>query len=499
MKVRITRRRFITLVPLSALGAAVLAACGASATPTTAPAATKAPAAATTAPAAAATTAPAAAATTAPAAATTAPAAAAATTAPAAATATKAPAQSSGQKASLTVWLSTSYTKDADNLQQATVKAWGEQNKVDITIVMDSSTVLGPQLSAALESKKLPDVLSLWDPALAPQMHRAGVLLDVSDVVKSISSLGGGIYDRAITALTIDGKQWGVPNQMSTEIFYVRKDLVTAKNMKLPETWEDVIAVAKAINNPPTIWGYGEQLGTASYDAEISLTSQLASYGASPFAEDGKTINIDNDGTRAVLKLIKEGWDAGVMPKDALTWDDSGNNKAYQTGTAAMVYNTGSVLAYLQQNDKDLLGKTAFIPSPAGPKGHIVEGYVYGYGVTNLTKFPDECKALITSLMQLDYYQKYIVAAGTNLLPIYKDLVSMDIFKDTNTHVIIDSLKNTVALGYPGPTTEAALDVWKKHTMTQMVDAVLTGNKSPDDAIKLVVPMIQQSYNQFNK
>ncbi|MGN6361193.1 MAG: hypothetical protein ACTHNK_12485, partial [Thermomicrobiales bacterium] len=162
MKVRITRRRFITLVPLSALGAAVLAACGASATPTTAPAATKAPAAATTAPAVAATTAPAAAATTAPAAATTAPAAAAATTAPAAATATKAPAQSSGQKASLTVWLSTSYTKDADNLQQATVKAWGEQNKVDITIVMDSSTVLGPQLSAALESKKLPDVLSLW-------------------------------------------------------------------------------------------------------------------------------------------------------------------------------------------------------------------------------------------------------------------------------------------------------------------------------------------------
>jgi multiple sugar transport system substrate-binding protein len=495
MKVRISRRRFITVVPLSVLGTAVLAACGASATPTTAPAATKAPAAATTAPAAA-TTAPAAA-TTAPAAATTAP-AAAATTAPAA-TATKAPAQASGQKASLTVWLSTSYTKDADNMQMANVKAWGEQNKVDITIVMDSSTVLGPQLSAALESKKLPDVLSLWDPALAPQMHRAGVLLDVSDIVKAISSLGGGVYDRAITAVTIDGKQWGVPNQMSTEIFYVRKDLVAAKNLKVPETWEDVIAVAKAINNPPTIWGYGEQLGTASYDAEVSLTSQLASYGASPFAEDGKAINIDNDGTRAVLKLIKEGWDAGAMPKDSLTWDDSGNNKAYQTGTAAMIYNTGSVLAYLQQNDKDLLGKTAFIPIPAGPKGHVVAGYVYGYGITNLTKFSDEAKALVTALMQLDTYQKYIVAAGSNFLPIYKDLASMDLFKDPNTHVIIDSLKNTVALGYPGPTTEAALDVWKQHTMTQMVDAVLTGNKSPDEAIKLVVPMIQKSYDQFNK
>lgn len=410
---------------------------------------------------------------------------------------TTAPAVSKGQKASLTIWLSTSFTKAADTMQVDNVKAWGQKNNVDVTVVQDSSTVLDPQLSAGLESKKLPDVLSLWDPALAPKMHRAGVLLDVSDVVTAIRQLGGGIYERAITAVTIDGKQWGVPNQMSTEIFYVRKDLVAAKNLKVPETWEDVIAVAKAINNPPTIWGYGEQLGTASYDAEISLTSQLASYGASPFAADGKTINIDNDGTRQVLKLIKEGWDAGVMPKDAVTWDDSGNNKAYQTGTAAMVYNTGSILSYLQQNDKDLFAKTAFVPIPGGPKGHIVEGYVYGYGITSLTKFPDEAKALVTSLMQLDSYQQYIIAAGANFLPIYKDLASMDLFKDPNTHVIIDSLKNTVALGYPGPTTEAALDVWKQHTMTQMVDAVILGNKSFDEAIKMVVPMIQKSYDQF--
>jgi ABC-type glycerol-3-phosphate transport system substrate-binding protein len=131
--------------------------------------------------------------------------------------------------------------------------------------------------------------------------------------------------------------------------------------------------------------------------------------------------------------------------------------------------------------------------------GRVVEGYVYGYGITSPTKFPDAAKSLVTSLMQLDTYQKYIVAAGSNFLPVYKDLASMDLFKDPNTHVIIDSLKNTVALGYPGPTTEAALDVWKQHTLTQMLDAVLVGNKSVDDAIKMVVPMIQKSYDQFNK
>jgi hypothetical protein len=51
MKIRISRRRFMTLVPLSVLGTTVLAACGASPTPTTAPAsaATKPAAAATTA------------------------------------------------------------------------------------------------------------------------------------------------------------------------------------------------------------------------------------------------------------------------------------------------------------------------------------------------------------------------------------------------------------------------------------------------------------------
>ncbi len=37
--------------------------------------------------------------------------------------------------------------------------------------------------------------------------------------------------------------------------------------------------------------------------------------------------------------------------------------------------------------------------------------------VTSLTKFPDQAKSLVTSLMQLDTYQKYIVAAGSNLCP----------------------------------------------------------------------------------
>ena len=77
-----------------------------------------------------------------------------AATAPAAqAPATTAPA---GPKPKMTVWLSTSYTPLADETQKKFILEWAAAKGVDVTIVQDSSTVLAPQLNAAIESKTCP-------------------------------------------------------------------------------------------------------------------------------------------------------------------------------------------------------------------------------------------------------------------------------------------------------------------------------------------------------
>jgi multiple sugar transport system substrate-binding protein len=404
-----------------------------------------------------------------------------------------------GQKPKMTVWLSTSFTPAADETQRKFITDWAASKNVDVTIVQDSSTVLAPQLNAAIESKNLPDVMSWASPDWAPKLNRLGLALDVTDIVNKMNAQGGGLYEPALRAVTQNGKAFAIPTYSATEVFYIRKDLLEAKGLKPPETWEDVYKVAKALTDKGKVWGYGQQLGTPSYDAEISLLSMLASYGSSPYAADGKTPSLNNAGTRAVIALIKDAWDAGALPKDAVTWDDSGNNKAYLTKAAAMIYNTGSVVAAMRKDDPDLLKNTIITTIPKGPQGRKLLGYIYGLIIPSTTKNPDLAKDLVLYMTAVDRQGKIVEAAGTNYMPLYKDLAKAPMWSDPINQTLLSELAENNAIGYPGPTTEWALEAWRVHTITEMVDKIIVDNVAVDQAIKETEDKLVKIYQQFNK
>lgn len=405
----------------------------------------------------------------------------------------------SGERPKMTVWLQTSYTPQADALQKKMVEDWAAAKGVDVTIVQDSSTVLNPQFNAAIESKTLPDVLTWASIDWAPKLERLGLTLDVTDVVNKMNSRGGGLQDAALRAVMKDGKAFAIPTYGATEMIYLRKDLADAKGVKAPQTWEELYAAAKALTDKGKVWGYGQQLGTPSFDSEISLLTMLANYGASPYAADGKTPNLNNDGTRKVLAMIKDAWDAGAIPPDAVTWDDSGNNKAYLTGAAAMVYNTGSILNAMRKDNPDLLNKTQAVPIPKGPAGQRQIQYVYGLIIPNTTKYPELAKDLVDYFTDPKRQADIVNAAGTNYMPMYKDLAKEPIWQDPTNKMLIDQLATTSAVGWPGPTTDWALEAWRQHTMAEMVNKVLVEGKSIDQAIQETEAKLVKIYEQFNK
>ncbi|MEP7200552.1 MAG: extracellular solute-binding protein [Chloroflexota bacterium] len=404
-----------------------------------------------------------------------------------------------GQKPKMTVWISTSFTPQADQIQRKFVEDWAAAKGVEVTIVQDSSTVLAPQLNAAIETKNLPDMLSWASPDWAPKLNRLGLAMDVTDIVNKMNAQGGGLYEPALRAVMQDGKAFAIPTYSATEVWYVRKDLLEAKGLKLPETWEEAYAVAKALTEKGKVWGYGQQLGTASYDAEISLLSMLASYGASPYAADGKTPNLNNAATRKVLTMIQGAWDAGSLAPDGVTWDDSGNNKAYLTKAAAMIYNTGSVLNAIRKDDPELLKNTTITRIPKGSEGRKLLGYIYGLIVTKTSKYPDLAKDLALYMVDVERQGQIVEAAGTNYMPLYKDLAKRPMWQDPINQILIGQLADNNAIGYPGPTTEWALEAWRVHTITEMVDKVLIDKMSQDQAIKETEAKLVKIYEQMNK
>lgn len=402
-------------------------------------------------------------------------------------------------KSKMTVWITTSFTPDADKVQNDYVMEWAKSKNVDVTIVQDTGTVLATQLNAALESKALPDVLWGGNGEWAPRLNLLDLTLDVSDLLAKMNAQGGGLLPPALRAVQKDGKAFWVPTYSATEVFYVRKDLLDAKGLKVPETWEDVYTVAKALTDKGKVWGYGQQLGTPSYDAEISLLTMLASYGASPYAADSKTLNLNKPGTRKVLEMINQAWLDGSIPPDAVTWDDSGNNKAYLTRSAAMIYNTGSVVNAMRKDDQELLKNTVVTRIPKGSEGSVLVGYIYGLIALKTSKVPDLAKDLISFMVAVERQQKIVEAAGTNYMPLYKDLAKMPMWQDPINQILMSELADNNAVGYPGPTTMWSLEAWKTHTVTEMVNKVIVEKKTVDVAITETEAKLVKIYDQFNK
>jgi len=326
-----------------------------------------------------------------------------------------------------------------------------------------------------------------------PKMQKAQLPLEVTDLVKELNSNMGGFTAGALAAVTTaDGKNIAVPFLASTEMQYIRKDLLDAKGLAVPDTWEDVLNVAKAVSNPPQVWGWGPQVAAAAYDAERHRTAMIWAYGGSIMGKDGTTITLDSPATREMLRIIKDAWDSNAVPKEILGWDDSSNNKGYQSGQVAMIENTGSVATWLRDNDKVLFDSTEFKAFPAGPAGRFIQGDVWILFIPNTTKYPDLAQDLVRYISQPKLAEELMTQMNGFRVPVYADLTQLPMWEDRSLKPLADAAPFTVMAGYPGPVTSVALETFKQYTIGKMISRVLSDGWTEDRAIAEAVQSIER-------
>lgn len=104
-----------------------------------------------------------------------------------------------------------------------------------------------------------------------------------------------------IQAMTVDGKLNGLPYFLDPRGLYYRTDLFTEKGLKAPETWADVREAAKALNNPPSMYGIG--LGPDDYWWYAWVGAHGAGGNLAPWSEDGHSLLASEEGIAAVQFL----------------------------------------------------------------------------------------------------------------------------------------------------------------------------------------------------
>ena len=110
-------------------------------------------------------------------------------------------------------------------------------------------------------------------------------------------------WDPEVNASTPDGELYAVPLLGNIQLLFYRTDLLEEAGLSVPTTWDELLEVAEALNNPPTVFGYAER---TSGRIDFNYQSVLRSYGGEIVSFDPGTqswsVEIDSDESVAALE-----------------------------------------------------------------------------------------------------------------------------------------------------------------------------------------------------
>lgn len=250
----------------------------------------------------------------------------------------------------------------------------------------------------------------------------------------------------SLQSLTLDGKLYGVPTDISVHFLYYRKDLVDrllsdpewqkryaaiakeklGKEMqpKAPDdwSWDDWIAAAlffSAADNPDSPTRFGTVLQMKNLIFNIMLwQATLVSNGGDWLGADGKPA-IDGPAARTGLQVYKTLIDAKATPPGSISYEYPEANAAFQAGQAATMLQWNAAFNELNDPAKSptVAGKVGLAPLPAGSAGHKSHVHSLGIGLNTASKNKADAGKVLAWLATKDAMTVYAQAGGTPPVP----------------------------------------------------------------------------------
>jgi len=388
--------------------------------------------------------------------------------------------------AKLTMWLQKYYVPEANEIIEEAAKAAATKGnfEIDIEFVPWDDKAYA-KWSAAVEGRQLPDVG--MPPGYPSQYQAMGRLVDISDLFGEIGRSGGGWYDYVEKDATMGGKQYWVPIFAETAFAHYRVDLFEKAGFKVPmKDIYELLEAGKAITRPEEqVWGIG--VGLAHGDWPHHLLPFMWAFGAK-FQDENNNITVD---TPEMVEAITWYTDLytkhKVVPPGAPSWDPGSNNRGYLAGQLAFVSNPGSILNVMRKENQELLEKTQFAAVPGrGKFPPTASSNFPGLFVSTDSKYPDEAKQIIETIMSEEYQERILTAGGSNLLPVLKNMENIPFFTEDrwNQQIIKDILPYARPRSYAGVGTPTFSEVDSLLLWGKMLQRVSVEEWTPEDAVQ---------------
>ena len=398
--------------------------------------------------------------------------------------------------AKLRLWLFKSYVTAGNDLLARQVEAWAAERKVQLEVDWATFGDREQKFVAAIEAGNPPDMAEMN--YQGPARYKAA-LRDVTKVAKDLAAARGGLLPFAERVVNLNGQYFGVARLAFPGGFFVRKDLLDAKGVKLPKVYDpDVLEMAKKCQDASKdLWGFGQTLNRCD-DANGYMQNILFDYGGSVWDKDGKpalATTFRKQNLEALQFSVDTIQKHKIQPPGIMGWNDVSNNEAYLAGKLVST-NNGASLYYAMVAKKDpLAAKTQIILTPGGPAGSFFVANAYNWGIFQKSKNAELCEDLIRWVEDEKRFDEYMKASIGQAGPVYKSRADNPYWRsDPNFEGMMQNVMRSAWVGYPGPFTPAAVEVQAQYVLCDMAGRVVSGGLSPEAALKEAHTRVEEIY-----
>jgi len=176
---------------------------------------------------------------------------------------------------------------------------------IKVEVVAMNYTKINPTLIQSGSAGSGPDVVKVFQPWMT-QPVEAGTLFPLNNLINALPEAERKDFLFPFSSTTYKGEIFSLLHELRTDLFWYRKDLIEKANLAIPETWDDVAAVAGKLANNRLI-GYGvgasSQLGGAAI-AEW-FHPMIWGAGGALFDDSGHAVINSDAGVRS-LKWLRD-------------------------------------------------------------------------------------------------------------------------------------------------------------------------------------------------
>lgn len=216
-----------------------------------------------------------------------------------------------------------------------------------------------------------------------------------------------GLFESTVASGTYDGTLYAAPYNTNAGFLYYRTDLLDAA----PETWDELIADC-SVAETAGINCYAGQF--AQYEGlTVNFSEAVNSAGGSVVDAKGD-VTLDTPEAAAALEFLVSGFADGVIPAEAITYQEEEGRRAFQSGNLLFLRNWPYVYGLATQEGADSVVQESIgiapLPGIDGPGASTLGGY--NLAISKTSENQETAKDFITYLESDDVQRSILTDLG---------------------------------------------------------------------------------------